>query len=432
MAQFIVINRRGATKQYALHGKDDGYKSPVELSAAQYDWIKSSKLPDKDASGSIESNKCVQITNPRAPLYFYFSGASTCGPYTFRDGGIYVITMGSEPERICVDLRAAVDTAITGEDAVAARAKAQADASNEMLTIATIVFSGLATGFSAIGTGGAALAGTAQILSGIFSAAINSGPPPPSLVDVTTAMQKELAASEARKAAIALTLAANEVTKAAKLASAGAGGVMPQKVADHLEEFMNTTLKNLNQGSFLFSLHFLRDNPDGARFALSEFCAGIAIFALLTEAQLMTTYIPEREKAKQMRQNWSFPLSPMADYIGDLSKLREGLMSARNSFVEMRDGIVSKLGLDYAPEGAVVAKAFTKHWLGDEFAARSDKYGVGSEFIGELGRYPTTENDPIETTLQKLNNLIVAWDNDYNKLRGNLIKWPNSVLPLPT
>ncbi|WAC73032.1 hypothetical protein OU995_26580 [Roseateles sp. SL47] len=160
--------------------------------------------------------------------------------------------------------------------------------------------------------------------------------------------------------------------------------------------------------------------------------AGIAVFAVLTETNLLSTYLPERIKARQIPRNWKFPVEPVTNYIHDLELLRDGLIAARDQFIHMRQGLVNNAGLGGIPEGVAIVKAVSKHYVGDEYAARADGYGEGSDYLGDMGHYPANAPDRIEQAVNHLMALIEAWVAEGNRLRGNLTDWPRSVLPLPS
>jgi hypothetical protein len=455
---YPIVNRRGKTMTWWAFNTDDFYIEQdgyTQLALfSNFQWGNCAATSYLRHSTEIKNNESQNEALHNQAMLLFVQGGDTVGPWTIKNGDHQVITPNGGKgnlQPIVVSVEAAVQDLNKQLNWKNVPAIELARSDNITLTSAQIgsaILSALATALSATGPIGAAPAGFAALQSSLLqqSGSGNGGglPAPPNINDIKIAVNDVVQDNDAKTAATFFAENYDWFSSIGRQIQTSKGSAQ-QNLVRYFNSRLEGALDITNDGSFASRLASVRDNPDICKRILPQYILAAGLYLTLSRIHFAMMYLPDPSKKPTPGE-----VSPDAikDLLDDTNQLRTGLDNARKTIINWRNNFVNGAGLNGTPEAIVLIKMISKHYFGDEYAARDDGYAKsypnGSDFLKDFtvklydatgtqtitqagAGYPAAPKpDPFQTALDKLDEISTSLQQDLAKVQEG--GWPDNLL----
>lgn len=331
--------------------------------------------------GQIENNSSYEapfgVDNTAIRIVSDFTAfpktLAECGPFPNVHKVVIVKRNGNYQ---MVDAIAVYDQWTTGSDAKYSSSNSNALATG--LAVGEALLDALATGLEATGPAGdiaaALVLGVGSLILTAIGGQQNPPAPPPSLDQITTAVQNvvadELASNNADQSATYFQMAANWYILSGRSVYAqllgkgepGSGDLSAHDEADFLrdlEEYVDP------ESPFQTNLEFIKDNPESGKYILPSLITGIVTDLHLRWLHIM---IRKLDGARITKQD-------LNDYLELAKEDAISLKHTGNTFSAFVQGKITSANLQGTPEGGGLVPIITKIYTGHtdlSFVQRAD------------------------------------------------------------
>lgn len=272
---------------------------------------------------------------------------------------------------------------------------ADADEKNEDidtgLQVAQAIVNGLATGLAALGSSGAlpggGVMGLGSVLISILGGNKADPPQPPNAAEisgiVTKVVQRENDIDHAETAAIAFTIASEDLLTAAQNAAdtlARHGNsesvIDPETPSEKLVDTLIVQKRYLSgTGELRFEIESLEKHPEIAMWALPAYVMGISTWLTIYRLDLIRLALPNGHSGIP-----EFTMTQVKDFLKQVRQQRDALVAAYEAFEERCAAKVKAAHLDNTLKADELRGLVAKSMIG------TDDLSVVHEFRGQLNQ----------------------------------------------